>query len=211
MKRTEIKRKNIIDAAVEEFRFHGFEGARTTRIAKAANVSSRTLYHHFETKEALFDAIIKSVIEETGAIPSLPFDPDKPLREQLINALKAYVEAITEEEYLGLNRMMMSEYLRDPDLARRIFAKAEMSNNPLKGILAGAIDAKLIKEVDIDYATGHITAGAKAHFFWPKFLIGAEPECKPDDTLGECVDMFLALYGKASMPRPEPGEMPQNQ
>lgn len=195
MKRTEIKRENIINAAVEEFRFHGFEGARTTRIAKAADVSSRTLYKHFPTKEALFDAIIEIVIEETGAIPSASFDPGRPLRDQLVSALRVFVEAIMDDHYLGLNRMVMSEFLRDPELAKRVFARTEMSNNPVRAILGGAIDAKLIRKVDIDYATAHITAGAKAHFFWPKFLIGAEPEGDLEQTLGECVDMFLAIYG----------------
>lgn len=194
MKLTEVKRKNIIDAAVEEFRFYGFQGARTTRIAKAADVSSRTLYKHFPTKQALFDEIMEMIIEETGAIPVVEFDPDKLLRDQLIDALRVFVEAITDEEYIGLNRVLMSEYLRDPELAQRVFARTEMSNNPVRGVLAGAMEAGLIRKVDIDYATNHITAGSKAFFFWPKFLIGAEPESNWEETIGESVDMFLSLY-----------------
>ncbi|MEM7122489.1 MAG: TetR/AcrR family transcriptional regulator [Pseudomonadota bacterium] len=198
MKRSEMKRKNIIDAAVEEFRFHGFEGARTTRIAKRANVSSRTLYRHFPTKEALFDEIVEIIVAETGAITSAPYDPAKPVREQLLKALGDYIAAITDERYMGLNRMAMTEYLRDLELARRVFARAEMSNNPVRAIVAGAIDAKQLKEVDPQYATEMLTAGAKAFFFWPRFLIGELHVEDPQSVMEDCVDMFLTYYGLPS-------------
>lgn len=195
MKRTEIKRKNIVDAAVEEFKFHGFDGARVTRIAKMAEVSSRTLYHHFPTKEALFDEIVEMIIAETGAITSEPYDPAKPVRDQLIKALSDYIAAITDERYMGLNRMAMTEYLRDLELARRVFARAEMSNNPVREIVSGAVETKQLKEVDPKYATELLTAGAKAFFFWPKFIIGDLLVEDPQAVLEDCVDMFLSRYG----------------
>lgn len=195
MKRTEKKRKDIIDAAVEEFTVHGFEGARTSRIAKNAEVSSRTLFNHFPTKEAMFDEIIEIIVEKTGAISGDPFDPDRPLRDQLIAALKTYIEAITDESYIGLNRMTMSEFLRDPDLSRRVFARAEMSNNPLRDIITAAIEADKLKQVDPIYATDLITSGAKAVFFWPKFLVGAGDWPGSDVVIEDSVDMFLFRYG----------------
>lgn len=194
MKRTEKKRKDIIEAAVEEFRQYGFEGARTTRIAKSAEVSSRTLYNHFPTKDALFDEIVEIIIAETGAIRSEPFDPKKPLRVQLVQSLQDYIAAITDERYMGLNRMAMTEYLRDIEMARRVFARAEMSNNPVRSIISEAIAAGLVENVDADYATELLTAGAKAFFFWPKFLIGADNEGSSSAVIEDCVDMFLMKY-----------------
>lgn len=194
MKRTEKKRKDIIDAAVEEFRTHGFEGARTTRIAQAASVSSRTLYNHFPTKDALFEEIVEIIIAETGAISSEPFDPEKPLREQLIRSLENYIAAITEERYLGLNRMAMTEFLRDLELARRVFARAEMSYNPVRSIVSAAVKSGQLKDVEPDYATELLTAGAKAFFFWPKFLVGADSLDGSSKIIEECVDMFLSRY-----------------
>lgn len=194
MKRTEKKRKDIIEAAVEEFRQYGFEGARTTRIAKSAEVSSRTLYNHFPTKDALFNEIVEIIIAETGAISSEPFDPSRPVREQLVKGLEDYIAAITDERYLGLNRMAMTEYLRDQELARRVFARAEMSNNPVRSIIADAVKTGQLKEVDPNYATELLTAGAKAFFFWPKFLIGADAADSSSAIIEDCVDMFLMKY-----------------
>lgn len=194
MKLTEKKRKNIIEAAVDEFRRYGFEGARTTRIAKSAEVSSRTLYNHFPTKDALFDEIVEIIIAETGAIRSAPFDPQKPVRDQLIQSLEDYIAAITDDRYMGLNRMAMTEYLRDIELARRVFARAEMSNNPVRSIVAGAVKTGTLEAVDPNYATELLTAGAKAFFFWPKFLIGADNEDRSSAIIEDCVDMFLMKY-----------------
>lgn len=195
MKRTEKKHKDIVDAAAEEFRFHGFEGARTTRIAKMAGVSSRTLYNHFPDKQALFDEIVEMVITETGAISSEPYDPARPVRDQLIKALEDYISAVTDERYMGLNRMAMTEYLRDLDLARRVFARAEMSNNPVRAIVSGAVESGHLKEVDAGYATELLTAGAKAFFFWPRFIVGEVLIRDQSVVLGDCVDMFLLKYG----------------
>lgn len=194
MKRTDLKQQDIIRAAIEEFRLHGFSGARTTRIADSAGVSSRTLYKHFPSKEALFDAIIERVVLQTGAIPEVHYQSDRPLKPQLIDALTLYKDAITDEEYLGLNRVMMSEYLRDRELALRIFDRAEMHNNPIRGLLREAIEAKKLPSIDPDYATQQLIAPMKAFFFWPLFLVGQNGPEEGEAIIEDCVDMFLDYY-----------------
>lgn len=90
--------------------------------------------------------------------------------------------------------MAMTEYLRDVELARRVFARAEMSNNPVRSIVAGAVNEGQLQEVDPNYATELLTAGAKAFFFWPKFLIGADNNEASSAIIEDCVDMFLMKY-----------------
>ncbi|WP_170428543.1 hypothetical protein [Ruegeria arenilitoris] len=58
-----------------------------------------------------------------------------PLRDQFIAARHDF----TDDDYMGLNRIMMTEYLRDVGLARCVFARAEMSNNPVQSIHSDAI------------------------------------------------------------------------
>lgn len=194
MKRTEQKQRDIVKAAIEEFRQHGFEGARTTRIAKSAGVSSRTLYNHFPSKEALFDAIIEKVVLQTGAIPPRHYEEGAPLKPQLVEALTLYMEVITDDEYMGLNRVMMSEYLRDRALALRVFERAEMHNNPIRTLIQEAMDAGALRRVDAGYATQQLTASMKAFFFWPKFIIGQEAPENGESIIEDCVDMFLNHY-----------------
>ncbi len=58
------RRAQIIEAAVREFGRHGFKGATTKVLSKAANTSEATIFKHFPTKADLFLAAFE---ETTGA------------------------------------------------------------------------------------------------------------------------------------------------
>jgi AcrR family transcriptional regulator len=60
----EQRREQIIDAAIELFSETGFAGTTTRRLAEAAGISEAALYLHFETKEALYQAIIRRKAHE---------------------------------------------------------------------------------------------------------------------------------------------------
>lgn len=46
--------RRILEAALEVFARHGYQGAKTLEIARTAGVSEKTLYQHFKSKEQLF-------------------------------------------------------------------------------------------------------------------------------------------------------------
>ena len=60
----EQRKEQIIDAAIELFSETGFAGTTTRRLAEAAGISEAALYLHFETKEALYEAIPSAVIRK---------------------------------------------------------------------------------------------------------------------------------------------------
>ena len=192
MKRTEIKRKNIIDAAIDEFREQGFLGAKTTSIAKKANVSSRTLYNHFESKEALFDAISDIMLEQNQSMEPVSYDPDHDFAQQLKDALWQYIGVITEETAIGLNRMVLSELIRDLDRSRQFFTETESHDYPMTGLIKEAMDAGVLRKADPVFATNQLLALAKSFFFWPEFFLGENPTSK--DVLDDCIAMFMSHY-----------------
>ncbi|WP_298849351.1 TetR/AcrR family transcriptional regulator [uncultured Ruegeria sp.] len=192
MKRTEKKRKDIIDAAIDEFKEQGFLGAKTTSIAKKANVSSRTLYNHFESKEALFEAISQIMIEQNWSMAPVPYDPDRDFVEQLKNALWRYIEVITDETAIGLNRMVISELIRDLDRSRQFFTETATQDYPITRLISEAMDAGVIRKADPVFATNQLLALVKNFFFWPEFFLGENPT--PKDVLDDCVAMFLKHY-----------------
>src|SRR5690606_882915 len=55
---TDRKREAIIQAAIAEFRAHGFDITSMDKIAATAGVSKRTVYNHFPSKEELFAEIL---------------------------------------------------------------------------------------------------------------------------------------------------------
>ncbi len=192
VKRTEKKRKDIIDAAIEEFREQGFLGATTTSIAKKAQVSSRTLYNHFESKEALFEAISAIMLEQSRSMQPVAYDPSRDFAEQLQDALWRYIAVITEETAIGLNRMVLSELIRDLDRSRKFFSETEAHDYPITRLIGEAMDAGVIRKADPTFATNQLLALVKNFFFWPEFFHGENPT--PKDVLDDCIAMFLAHY-----------------
>jgi AcrR family transcriptional regulator len=57
----QITRATLIDVATELFASRGYEATVIPAVLQAAGVSRGALYHHFESKEALFEAVLKSV------------------------------------------------------------------------------------------------------------------------------------------------------
>src|SRR6476620_9202875 len=60
-------RTRILDAAMLVFRRQGFRRASIEQVAEAAGLTRQALYHHFESKEALFRAVIERVHESAIA------------------------------------------------------------------------------------------------------------------------------------------------
>jgi AcrR family transcriptional regulator len=56
-------RDRILDAAMQVFRRHGFQRSSIEQTAEAAGLTRQALYHHFESKQALFRAVIEHVHE----------------------------------------------------------------------------------------------------------------------------------------------------
>jgi AcrR family transcriptional regulator len=51
----------LIDVATELFATNGYEATAIPALLQVAGVSRGALYHHFESKEALFEAVLKAV------------------------------------------------------------------------------------------------------------------------------------------------------
>ncbi|MGN1289001.1 MAG: TetR/AcrR family transcriptional regulator [Bradyrhizobium sp.] len=57
----------ILDATMLVFRRHGFRRSSIEQVAEAAGLTRQALYHHFESKEALFRAVIERIHESAIA------------------------------------------------------------------------------------------------------------------------------------------------
>lgn len=59
------RREQLLDTAARLFAIHGYAGATTSQIAKAAGVTEPIIYRHFESKRDLFIALITRTSETT--------------------------------------------------------------------------------------------------------------------------------------------------
>lgn len=59
------RRQEIINAALELFVSRGYVATKITDIAKQANMSTGLMFHYFESKEALYEELVRMGLEGT--------------------------------------------------------------------------------------------------------------------------------------------------
>ena len=60
-------RDRLLEAGREALGSRGYDATSISEILDAAGVAKGALYHHFDTKTALFDAVLDRVVQEIGA------------------------------------------------------------------------------------------------------------------------------------------------
>lgn len=102
--------QQILNAAEEEFLSKGYDGARTTSIAKSAGVTHAMLHYYFRTKEQLFETFISKKIQEIKPLMLYIFgDASQPLLERLEQAISRHFDFVCENE--DLVRFLINEIL----------------------------------------------------------------------------------------------------
>ena len=74
------RRQRILSAAEAEFAEHGFAGARVARIAAVAGVNKQLLFHYFQSKAGLHEAVATSVANRSTLEPPQGKTPAERLR-----------------------------------------------------------------------------------------------------------------------------------
>ena len=88
----EEKQKDILKAAIRVFSKHGFDGAKMEYIAKEAGIGKGTVYEYFESKERLFEEILKFSIEEFRFGLKDCMDLGETIEERLLNCSRYNAE-----------------------------------------------------------------------------------------------------------------------
>jgi AcrR family transcriptional regulator len=110
-------RERILDAAEQLFAQHGLAGAGVRDIAQAAGLTPASLYNHFPSKEALYEAVL-----ERGVRPLLELLQQLSARSHPADAMEEIVGAI------------MEHLTRTPDLPRLVHHEACDGGERLAGL-----------------------------------------------------------------------------
>jgi AcrR family transcriptional regulator len=86
-------RDRILDAAMLVFRRHGFRRSSIEQAAEAAGLSRQALYHHFDSKQALFRAVIERLHQNALVAEMAAADAVEKAGGSLADVLVAQVTA----------------------------------------------------------------------------------------------------------------------
>ena len=102
--RSAATRGALLAAARALFAEHGFAGAGREEIVAAAGVTRGAMYHHFDSKEDLFVAVVEQVEEEVVTmVATAAMAADDPI-EQLRLGSQAYLDAALDP---GMRRICL--------------------------------------------------------------------------------------------------------
>lgn len=143
----ETKEQLILQAAETEFMHKGFQGAKTTSIAKAAGVTHAMLHYYYRTKENLFNKVFeaKMVLISNIIIQSVT-NSELPLLDKLKLVIESHFNFLANNP--DLPRFLINELISQPE-------KKKIFEEKVQEITRTVVPA-LQKELDDEAAKGNI-------------------------------------------------------
>ncbi|HRP25732.1 MAG TPA: TetR/AcrR family transcriptional regulator [Thauera sp.] len=115
--RAAARRQQILSAAAQCFREHGFHGASIAQISKIAGMSAGHIYHYFENKEAIIAAIVAQDLE-TLLTMTAEFRAACNVRAALIERAADAVADQLDPAAAALKLEIVAEAARNPRVAQ---------------------------------------------------------------------------------------------
>jgi AcrR family transcriptional regulator len=198
--------ERILDVATELFLAEGYGATSIEAIAQRAGTSKRTFYYRFPDKAALFAAVVHRIIQGLRPPAGTPLYEGGGLDEILRRLARLLLRAALSPMALALNRLMIAEAQRFPELAA--IAAREGSRTEVVGQIAAMLD----REARAGRLAIDRTEFAAAQFLQ---MVISQPqrlalvlgqsmtESELDAWADDCVDLFLngCRFRQPSAPR----------
>ncbi len=198
-RQAETKRCAILEGAQRVFLRDGYERATIQKIADEAGVSTRTIYKHFDNKEALFIRLIR----EAARAPADVCDPgslccDEPPARALQRFGMDYARLVTSDAWRDLLRVIIAEAGRTPGLGGALFEHGTCPYaDAVRGYLVRRRGRGLVEIPDEKLAATQFLSMINGVLFWPRLLLNS-PVPGDDDlaaVVESAVGVFMARYG----------------
>ena len=200
--RTEQKRRAILREAEALFLDRGFVGASVEEVAARAAVSKQTVYKQFESKAALFVAVVQAMTNQgSDRVQAEMRDPET--EAEVAGALMGHGERLLTvalaPKLLRLRRLVISETDRFPELGRALYEGGP--GRAIAGLAAAlrrwtdrgflALDEPMVAATQFNWLVMGDPVN-RAMFFGTVHLSASEQQRH----LMQSVRVFLAAYGR---------------
>jgi AcrR family transcriptional regulator len=101
------RKEEILDVATRHFAERGYEGTSMNDVAEAVGVRKASLFYHFETKEALYEAVIDRLIATIARPLGAAYEAEGTWEERLVNAADTVTSVLASHPYAA--RLLLRE------------------------------------------------------------------------------------------------------
>ena len=190
---TSPKHTQIMDAAHKLFLELGYGATSMDAIAEEANVSKRTVYSHFGSKEALFSAVMGYLCNSMG-FNDQHAPESASVRDYLFATGRGFLAAVLQPTALATLRVIIAEAGKFPELGELFWGQTSQVH---RCRLADYLDEQHRRGI-LDIPDGEVAAmqflGLVKGPFFLAALTGVLPnvtEAQRDFAVENAVDVFL--------------------
>lgn len=90
-------RRALLDSAAAGFATRGFAGTSLASVVVAAGVTKGAFYHHFASKESLFDEVVRDLQSQVAGEVSAGAGPEAATWDALLAGCRAFMSAVTDD------------------------------------------------------------------------------------------------------------------
>ena len=185
-------KERILLTSLQLFAQRGYAAVSVSDIAGALGITKGALYRHFESKQAIFDAILARMAQRDGEQAQA-----HDLPEGTADTEKAAYEAATMAHIVSFSRAMFRYWTEDPFAApfRRMLTLEQYTTPEMGQLYQQYLGAGPMGYVADLFAARGLADPARraAVFYGPMFLLysvydGAEDKAPVTALLDECLD-----------------------
>lgn len=190
------RRSHYLEVAVQLFLEHGFNGVSMDHLVATAGGSKATLYRYFDSKEALFEAIIDDIAQRTAPPGSTEDLGALDLETGLRSIGRSTAAAALSNRVVVMLRLALGEFARFPNLATTLFNHGPaVSYERLRQFIAARQAAGEIEVDDPQVAAEQFLGGIVGHQQLRMALgVGSPSPADIEQRIDAAIAAFIATY-----------------
>jgi TetR/AcrR family transcriptional regulator, mexJK operon transcriptional repressor len=184
---------DLVEVALSEFLKHGYGGTSMATIVKAAGVSKTTLYSRFASKEDLFIAMMKKMVEgDLSARIRAVESPSRPLADMLREFAYQSLEIGLDPVHYGVVRLIYGESHRFPELRQAGEALAQASRSGILNIITGFAEREGLRFADPEQPANFLALTLRGVHLDIVLSDTKELDAHNREEIGRMIDLLVA-------------------
>lgn len=199
-RRKQDRPAEILTAALKTFSIKGFAATKLDEVAKEAGVSKGTLYLYFESKEALFKAVVSEfVLPQIAKAEEQAEQYTGPIKDLMAKFLEQWRTNVLETELSGIPKMMIAEASNFPELAEFYLENViQRIRHFIANLIELGIERGEFRHCESEYAARTFLAPVVFSAIWQRSLAPFDENYDINEFLNIHLDIFLRGISKDS-------------
>lgn len=207
-RRSEARPAELIAAALRCFSERGFAATRLEDVAASASVSKATVYLYFESKENLFEAVVRAAVTPSLDQAHALVDAFEGTTPDLVRTILGVFETALEGPFPAIAKLVIAESGNFPQLAR-LWADLVLRRGMamVRRVIERGIERGEFRAVDPETAVPLLVAPVVLLALW-KRSIGQHTDLQLDihAILAEHAETLLQGLARTDAPRQRKGK-----